>query len=67
MKWTVEVDAELLDQSRAAVGIDSPEELVEFALRELLRRKFQRKLLNLRGKVKWEGDLDEFRRSRFPD
>ena len=31
--------------------------LVDFALRDLLRRENQRKILDLKGKIHWEGDL----------
>lgn len=37
---------------------------VEYALRELARRKERRKALELRGTVSWEGDLDRSRAAR---
>jgi Arc/MetJ family transcription regulator len=38
--------------------------LVEHALRELVRRKNQKRILRLRGKVDWDGDLDRMRSAR---
>lgn len=35
------------------------------ALRTFVRRNVQRKFLELRGKVRWEGDLDRIRERRF--
>jgi hypothetical protein len=38
---------------------------VEAGLRMLVRLKRQEGIRRLRGKVKWEGDLDELRQGRF--
>ncbi len=40
-------------------------EVIENALHERLRILKRKKLAALRGKVKWEGDLDKMRRGRF--
>jgi hypothetical protein len=42
----------------------SPRDLVDFVLRELLRHKQQQKILSLKGKVTWAGDLAEMRTGR---
>ena len=47
--------------SQATASRLSDRELVDFALRELLRHKQQRKILLLKGKVNWEGDRAEMR------
>ena len=39
--------------------------LVHHALQELVRREKQMGLLALEGKIKWTGDLNKMRRSRF--
>lgn len=46
-------------------GIGTRKALIEHALRELVRRKEQKSILKLKGKVRWEGDLDELRANRF--
>ena len=46
-------------------GIETQKGLVDYALRELVRRKEQKSILELKGKVSWEGDLNEMRKSRF--
>jgi len=38
---------------------------VHLALNELVNKAKRRTLLELRGKVKWKGDLGEMRRSRW--
>lgn len=57
----VMVDAELIEQGLHATGLKTRRNLVDFALRELLRRENQKKLLELKGKVDWEGDLNVMR------
>jgi len=42
-------------------------ELVNFALREVVRREKAKGILALEGKVKWQGNLREMRKSRFAD
>jgi Arc/MetJ family transcription regulator len=57
----VTVDATLIEQGLNITGLKTRRELVNFALRELLRRENQKKLLELKGQVKWEGDLTVMR------
>ena len=65
MKRTnIVLDEELVAEAKKATGIKTTRELVDAALRELLRQKDIRKILELRGKVEWEGDLAEMRRLR---
>ena len=45
-------------------GIRTQRAQIDHALRELLRHESQTKILDLKGKVKWEGDLSEWRRGR---
>lgn len=40
-------------------------ELVNFALGELFRREKAKGILELEGKVRWEGRLKDMRRARF--
>ena len=40
-------------------------ELVDFALREVIRREKAKGILALEGKVKWEGNLRKMRKGRF--
>jgi len=65
MKRTnIEIDEHLIDEGLKATGLGSMKALVDRALRELVRRERQRRLLELRGKVTWEGDLAALRRTR---
>ena len=65
MKRTnVVLDENIVDRAKAFTGIKTTRQLVDYALRELLRHRKQREILKLRGKVDWEGDLAEMRRGR---
>lgn len=65
MKRTnVVLDEELLKKAKAVTGISTTRGVMEHALRELLRQDRQRDILELRGKIDWEGDLSAMRRGR---
>jgi len=48
-------------------GLGTKRAVIEHALRTLVRLKSQAKVRELRGKLCWEGDLDELREGRFFD
>ena len=64
VRTNIVLDKKLLEAGLKATGLKTRRELIDFALRELLRHKQQRKLLALRGKVNWEGDLAQMRTGR---
>lgn len=64
VRTNIVLDNKLVEEGLKATGLKTRRELVDFALRELLRHKQQKKLLSLKGKVTWDGDLDEMRRGR---
>ena len=65
MKRTnVLLDERIVGRAKKLTGIKATSQLVDYALRELLRHRRQRDILKLRGKVEWEGDLAEMRRGR---
>ncbi|MBI5875965.1 MAG: type II toxin-antitoxin system VapB family antitoxin [Deltaproteobacteria bacterium] len=39
-------------------------EVVNYAVEELVKKLRRKKILELEGKVRWEGNLDEMRRAR---
>ena len=56
------IDDDLMKEVLEKTGIKTKREAVEQGLRLLLQMKNQEQILKLRGKVKWEGDLDKMRR-----
>lgn len=64
-RTNIHLDDELVSKGFRATGLRTKRELVDVALRELVRRKEQKKILGLKGKVSWVGDLDRLRTPRF--
>jgi Arc/MetJ family transcription regulator len=58
------LDESLVTKAKRMTGIKVTRQLVDYALRELVRRRRQRDILKLRGKIDWQGDLSEMRRGR---
>jgi Arc/MetJ family transcription regulator len=67
MRTNIVIDEELVKKGIHYTGLRTKKELVNYALRELVQRKERKEILRLKGKLHWEGDLDEMRRSRFDD
>jgi len=65
MKTNVEIDDELLEAARRVTGLRSEREVIDAALRHLVQLTAQDRIRELRGKVTWEGNLEESRQSRF--
>ncbi len=68
MKRTnIVIDENLIEKGLEVTGLSTRRALVDHALRELLRRESQKRILELKGQIKWEGDLDAMRQTRFPE
>ena len=66
MKRTnIVLDEKLVGKGMRLTGIGTQKALIDYALRELVRRKEQKSILKLKGKISWEGDLDALRANRF--
>jgi Arc/MetJ family transcription regulator len=63
-RTNIELDDRLLREGMKQFGCKTKRQLVDLALRELLRAAKRKEILKLRGKVRWEGDLDELRSAR---
>jgi len=63
-RTNVVLDDELIDECQKLTGIKTRRALIDYALQELLRHRRQRRLLDLKGSVKWEGDLEAWRKAR---
>jgi Arc/MetJ family transcription regulator len=63
VRTNIVIDDELLAEAQRLCGAPTKRATVEFALQELVRRRERRKVLDLRGRIEWEGDLGKSRRS----
>ncbi len=64
MRTNIEIDDEVLGEALRLTGVTTKKEAVNLALRELVARHRQLGILKLRGRVSWEGDLEQSRRGR---
>jgi Arc/MetJ family transcription regulator len=65
MRTNIVIDNELMEEAMRASGLPSKRATVEAALRLLVQVKAQTGIRRLRGKVKWEGDLNAMRADRL--
>jgi Arc/MetJ family transcription regulator len=63
-RTNVVLDDHLVEKCQKETGIPTVRALIDHALHELLRHKRQKKVLELKGTVHWEGDLEKWREGR---
>ena len=61
-RTNVVLDDKLVAECQKATGIKTRRALIHHALHELLRHERQKEVLDLKGTVRWEGDLAKWRR-----
>jgi Arc/MetJ family transcription regulator len=64
VRTNIEIDDDLLAEAQAVAGTRTKRDTVHVALEELVRRRSRRAMLELKGRVPWEGNLNESRRGR---
>ena len=62
MRTTLNLDDEALAGAMRVAPGQTKTEVINEALREYARRRRIRGLLKFRGKMRWDGDLDDLRR-----
>ncbi|HZK91852.1 MAG TPA: type II toxin-antitoxin system VapB family antitoxin [Stellaceae bacterium] len=66
MRTNIEIDDKLLAQAIHLTGLKTKRAAVEAGLKMLVRVKRQEEILKLRGKVHWEGNIDDFNNRTDP-
>ncbi len=64
MRTNIVIDDNLMAEAMAVTGLGTKRELVDTALRTLIRINRQADVLALAGKIDWVGDLDTMRQGR---
>lgn len=64
MRTNIDIDDDLMRQAMRTSGATTKRAAVEEGLRLLIRTRRQGRLRRLRGKVRWEGDLEKSRVGR---
>lgn len=63
-RTNVVLDDVLVERCQRITGIPTRRSVIDYALRELLRHGNQKKILALKGRVAWDGDLASWRAGR---
>jgi Arc/MetJ family transcription regulator len=61
MRTNIVIDDRLMREAMKLTGLTTKREVVEEALKQLVRYRKQLSVLELFGKVQWEGDLEAMR------
>ncbi len=61
VRTNIVIDDKLMADALKATGLQTKKEAVEQGLKLLVRQNKQQEIRRLRGKLKWEGSLDEMR------
>ncbi|HIE64430.1 MAG TPA: type II toxin-antitoxin system VapB family antitoxin [Nitrospiria bacterium] len=64
-RTNIELDDRLVEAGFKITKCKTKKDLVNFALKELVAKKSRKELLELEGKVVWEGRLSELRKTRI--
>ena len=63
-RTNVVLDDRLVADCQRTTGLKTRRALIDHALQELLRHERQKKVLELKGTVRWEGHLTRWRKGR---
>jgi Arc/MetJ family transcription regulator len=61
MRTNIVIDDRLMNDALKATGLKTKKEAVELGLKTLIKLNQQEKIKELKGKLKWDGDLDAMR------
>jgi Arc/MetJ family transcription regulator len=64
MRTNIEIDDALMSDVLKMTGLRTKKEAVELGLKTLIRLKKQERIKQFKGKLRWEGDLEEMRSER---
>jgi Arc/MetJ family transcription regulator len=65
MRTNIVLDDKLVERAQKLTGIKTKREVIHEALRTLILLREQGNIRTVRGKLKWEGDLNEQRSARI--
>ncbi len=63
-RTNIELNDKIVEEALGLTHFKTKKELVNYALEDFVKRLKRKKILELEGKVKWEGNLNEMRKSR---
>ncbi|MDH3975694.1 MAG: type II toxin-antitoxin system VapB family antitoxin [Deltaproteobacteria bacterium] len=63
-RTNIDLADDLVAEGLSLTKLKTKKELVNYALEELIKRERRKGILEIEGKIEWEGNLDEMRKSR---
>ncbi len=63
-RTNIEIDVDLLQEVMKTYHLKTMKEAINFSLQKTAEAQKRKNLLQMKGKVKWEGDLDEIRKTQ---
>jgi Arc/MetJ family transcription regulator len=67
MRTNIDIDDRLVHEAMRRSGVRTKKAVVEAALQLLVKTYSQTDMRKLRGKIQWQGDLNESRQGRVRD
>jgi Arc/MetJ family transcription regulator len=67
MRTNIVLDDKLVERAQKLSGIKTKREVVQEALRTFIQLREQAEVRSLRGKLQWDGNLDEQRQPRLSE
>ncbi|MEM7757721.1 MAG: type II toxin-antitoxin system VapB family antitoxin [Cyanobacteria bacterium P01_A01_bin.40] len=64
MRTNIVIDDQLMADALQATGLKTKKEVVEQGLKTLIKLKQQENIKAFKGKLQWDGDLEEMRQSQ---
>jgi Arc/MetJ family transcription regulator len=64
-RTVINLDDSLMAKAKKLTRLSKKVDVVNYALAELVRQRERARILELRGKVRWEGNLGEMRSERW--
>ena len=61
MRTNIVIDSDLMEAAKKATGLKTKRQIVEEGLKLLIQIKKQTDIKKWKGKLNWEGDLNEMR------
>jgi len=66
MRTNIVLEDDLINRARQLTGIKTKKQVIHEALRLMIQLREQENVRALRGKLHWEGNLEEMRQGREP-
>lgn len=60
----IDIDEEIFQKAQRLTGLRKKVDVVNYALKKLVEQKEIERILELKGQIAWEGDLEEMRKHR---